>query len=414
MNRPTRMRSIWAVLFGLSLCVIGCRSAVAEDSPPFFPIGLYCVNSPSPYYSNDVTKEFADIAAAGFNLIQSYQFEGNIDGSANTIEDAKEYLDAAYKSGLKVLMGIPQECVLKRNLACIRKRVAALKYHPALFGWQLYDEPATADPPLSPQNLKIAYDTIKSVDPVHPVSIAEAISISDENYLYKDFNAFDVVMLDWVSMIPLEGYLPRRASLAKSADLLISHGKSLINHLFAYNLAKDQLSCSPESASDYPECAINRYPTKEEMRFLAYDSIILGSKGVSFLCYRFSYDEDDQGDDISRKKNPSQWKAVSGVAAELKSMAPILLAPTQELNKAGVSIAGGAMVEMMIKQYQGKTYLLTVNPSSDPVYIRLALNRFHNPKITLLPEGRRVPYQGGLFEVKFGPYDVHIYEIAGK
>lgn len=39
----------------------------------FFPIGLYCADALP--YSNKATEEFPDIAAAGFNLVQSYQFE---------------------------------------------------------------------------------------------------------------------------------------------------------------------------------------------------------------------------------------------------------------------------------------------------------------------------------------------------
>lgn len=176
-----------------------------------------------------------DVAAAGFNVIQSYQFEGDLNGPANTIEDARSYLDAAYKSGLKVLMRVPQECVSKRNLPCIKKRVSALKDHRALFGWQLYDEPDTP-----------AYDL---------------------------------------------------------------HGK-------------------------------------------------------------------EQGPAVPPKNLVEAYKT--------------------------------------IKQHQGRTYLLTVNPSRGPVQlqIRFALDRFPNPRITLLPEGQRIPFQSGSFNAQWSPYDVRIYEIV--
>jgi len=70
-------------------------------------------------------------------------------------------------------------------------------------------------------------------------------------------------------------------------------------------------------------------------------------------------------------------------------------------------------VEMVIKQYDGRTYLLTVNPSA-PVQrqIRLDRDRFPNPTITLLPERQSIPFQNGSFDAKWGPYDVRIYEIA--
>lgn len=47
--------------------------SVEPTSMPIFPIGLYAVDALP--YSNKVTEEFSDIATAGFNVIQSYQFE---------------------------------------------------------------------------------------------------------------------------------------------------------------------------------------------------------------------------------------------------------------------------------------------------------------------------------------------------
>ncbi len=396
-----------------------------KDSGPFFPIGLYAVNSSSPY-SNNVTKEFPEIAAAGFNLIQSYQFEGDIEGdnagSANTNEDARAYLDAAHKSGLKVLMGIPQECVWEKTPACIKKRVSALKDHPALFGWQLYDEPDAPGydlhgkeqvPPLPPENLIAAYKAIKELDPTHPVSIASFLEI-DEKYPY--LNGFDIFLGDYMN-IPVESPTANIAPYVPSAARVLTPlGKSVMPTVQVYNLAKDALITSGgANESGQQIIAEGRYPTREEIRFMAYYAILRGAKGIFFNCYRFDYGEEVPGDDISPKANPKQWQAVSSVASELKSMIPILLAPAREPEKADVAIAGGAMVEMMVKQHQEKTYLFAVNPSPDPVYIQFVLGQFHNPKITLLPEGQRIPFksESGTFNVQFSPYEVRIYEIAG-
>ncbi len=431
MHKKTLKIIALIIIMGVPLLVgVGGYSssdtATKSTSSPsgFFPIGLYAVNSFSPY-SNDVTREFPDISAAGFNLIQSYQFEGDIEGdnagSANTNEDARAYLDAAHKSGLKVLMGIPQQCVLEGNLAYIRERVLALKDHPALFGWQLYDEPDVPGydlqgkeqaPPLPPENLIAAYKAIKELDPTHPVSIASFLEI-DEKYPY--LNGFDIFLGDYMN-IPVESPTANIAPYVPSAARVLTPlGKSVMPTIQVYNVAKDALITSSGETEDGREIiSQGRYPTREEIRFMAYYAILRGAKGVFFNCYRFDYGEEIPGDDISRKANPSQWKAVSSVASELKSMTPILLAPTQEPEKAGVAIAGGSIVEMMVKQHQEKTYLFAVNPSPDPVYIQFILNQFPNPKITLLPEGQRIPFksESGTFNVQFSPYEVCIYEIA--
>ncbi len=392
----------------------------AQKSDEFFPIGLICVNSPSPY-TNDVTREFPEIAAVGFNVIQSYQFEGDLDGPANSIEDARAYLDAAHKSGLKVLMGIPQECVTKRNLTCVKKRVSALKDHSALFGWKLYDEPDSPvyDPltkkeglPVPPRNLVEVYRTIKQLDRAHPVSIGSFLEIGEQ---YPYLNAFDIFMSEYFP-IPVE---PPTAAIVPYVDaavrVLTPKGKSVITEVQVYNIGKDVLiTRSGDTEEGRETVSKGRYPTREEIRFMAYYAILRGAKGVFFNCYRFDYGEEIPGDDISPRKNPSQWRVVSSVSAELKAMIPILLTPTQQPNKAGVTIAGGAIVEMMVKQHQDKTYLFAVNPSPDPVHIQFALNQFPNPKITLLPEGQRIPFksESGTLNAQFSSYEVRIYEIA--
>lgn len=411
-NRSTWLRIMLVVLFGIwSSGGIASIAAESRGSSQFFPIGLICVDALP--YSNKVTEEFPDIAAAGFNLIHSYQFESTLDDPANTNENARAYLDAAAKHGLKVLMGVPGDCVSNGDLACIQKRVSVLKSHPALFGWQLYDEPENPGDPTNPLKLEYlisAYRAIKKLDALHPVSISAADPV-DTDYRYR--KGADIVMTQllviptdfWYGETPLGEVV--RDIIGPAVTLLTQEGKSTLPQVQAYNLGTDPLMKLPPS--------MGRYPTRDEMRFQAYYSIILGGKGLFFNCYRYNYDGGDSPlDDISRTANPAQWQAVSSVASELKSISPVLLAPTQDSQSAGISIAGGSIVEMMVKKYRGKTYLLTVNPSGDSVVIRFALvqDQFPNPTVKLLPEKKYIPLQDGLLVDMWRPYDVRIYEIA--
>lgn len=390
--------------------------ATGSRTSGFFPILLYCVDTRLPY-SNEVISEFPAIARAGFTAIQGYQFES--DPSPAATAAAREYLDAAHAQGLKVLMGHSVSLgngTMTRDLANIRARTSALKDHPALMGWQLYDEPASATPPISRKRLRRAYDTIKALDPDHLVSIAEAVAI-DEAYRYLDSGGFDTLMPDNASYIPLDDYVvSRRGSLEKAVRLMTSRGKSVINHVFAYNLARDRIICPPDQTHLYPECMINRYPTREEMRFLVYDCLVLGSDGVSILCHRFNYDEADPGDDISPTVNPSQWAAVKSVVSELKSISPALLTPSQSMEVAGVTITttGGCQAGVLIKNYQGKTYLFTTNlqDKQNTAQVGLASSLFPNPTVKLLPEGTSIPVQANSFTASWPPYGVRIYEVA--
>ncbi|MBI3292760.1 MAG: fibronectin type III domain-containing protein, partial [Elusimicrobia bacterium] len=439
-NSTARLRSLWLVLLGIGL-VAGPARLASGDPPPFFPIGIYCVDRSSTALDISVTREFEDIAGAGFNLIHSYQFNGS---TAAVWDQPGDFLDAAHSHGLKVLMGIPKKYVCDwstrtqtcdQNLPDIQERVVALSTHPALFGWEIWDEPdnpaAIATHPeipgstetirLPPETLAAAYSAIKASDPVHPVAIF-TVSTSAVDYV----NGFDWSMPGWL-FIPVPYLMEQyREIIDQEIAILTSplHNKTLMQQLTIYDVLNDYQNCPDGVDSEFPGCQ-EGYPTTLDMRFMAYYAIIHGTQGrqgLMFHCYRFNYGqgpdgEERGGDDISRRTNPAQWERVSSVSRELRAMSRILEAYTLTQASAGVTIRGATPVQMVIKEPQerpGRTYLLTVNPSPLPVQlpVLLARNRFPNPQITLLlPEEQRIPFGGGFFTAAYSSYTVRIYEI---
>ncbi|MBI4708484.1 MAG: hypothetical protein HY761_11270, partial [Candidatus Omnitrophica bacterium] len=129
----------------------------APSSSDFFPIGLYAVDDYYPRSPTDppskmtVLEELPQISQAGFNVIQGYRFEIASPEWGNTNENARIFLDAAHKSGVKVIMGLHFSWVDPGDLNAIRVRVRLLKDHPALFGWILYDDcPQGGGPGVTP------------------------------------------------------------------------------------------------------------------------------------------------------------------------------------------------------------------------------------------------------------------------
>lgn len=188
-------------------------------------------------------------------------------------------------------------------------------------------------------------------------------------------------------------------------------------HLQVYNSANDP-AIWYESVRDQ-RTQYGRYPSQEEIRFMSYYAVMHGAGGLSFCCYRFDYNGlygPPEKEDVGPDANPEQWSRITAVSLELKEMGPILLAPSQKPPDAGVALVRRGPVEIVIKAYEGRTYLLTANPSSDPVQleIRLDPNRFPNPTITLLPERQTLPHQNGSFTVHWAPYAVRIYAISGE
>ena len=85
---------------------------------PFYPLGIYAVNS---------TNDYAMVRASGFNLIT---------GPAE-----QSLLDAADAAGLKVLASPGTSAGPGFNLEAAARTVKAFDAHPALWAWYLVDEP---------------------------------------------------------------------------------------------------------------------------------------------------------------------------------------------------------------------------------------------------------------------------------
>ena len=143
---------------------------VLTDGVPFFPIGMYWVFAhaadwmPGPARKDDALREMRE---CGVNVLHSYAFEHN--DATDTDENALAYLDTAHEFGLRVMMGLRRDWYQGKrlDLARIEQRVRALKEHPALLCWTLWDEP-NFRAGFSHPRVKAMYDLIDRLDPYHP------------------------------------------------------------------------------------------------------------------------------------------------------------------------------------------------------------------------------------------------------
>lgn len=129
---------------------------IGEKSESFYPVGTYMVNE----------KEMAKVKTAGFNLIQDY-------GADKSPDDAtRAWLDAAQAHGLKAFIAFDRDKLKSMDMAYIAARVRALRDHPALLAWYLFDEPELPVHGVSPSRLKPSYELIKRLDPSRPVLLS--------------------------------------------------------------------------------------------------------------------------------------------------------------------------------------------------------------------------------------------------
>lgn len=161
---------------------------------PFLPLGIYGVNQ----------ADMPEVAAYGFNLIQSYQV--SLDWTEDQMLD---WLDTAHENGLMTFVSLNGATLDDGKVKKIKNVVRTYKDHPAVYAWYLADEPYAAS--VSPADLIALYEWIKAEDPNHPV-----VSSNWELSTFTD--ACDVDMRQLYDGIPsaqtpkLQGYLGNSSS----------------------------------------------------------------------------------------------------------------------------------------------------------------------------------------------------------
>jgi formylglycine-generating enzyme required for sulfatase activity len=121
-----------------------------ETGKPFFPMGWFSGDAPGPF--ENTLSDLDDMASEGLVNAVIWYSAGDVDDDAmlrRNLDRAQRYLDHAHKRGIKVLvhLGGWHGAFLRDDapeIARQRQWVEAVCTHPALLGYQLFDEPEYA------------------------------------------------------------------------------------------------------------------------------------------------------------------------------------------------------------------------------------------------------------------------------
>ncbi|MHC5821575.1 MAG: glycoside hydrolase family 2 TIM barrel-domain containing protein [Nostoc sp.] len=206
------------------------------------------------------------VSSQGIDLLMPYVEKEN----KVTIQ---AFLDASKKTPIKILLEIPRPLIESENISEVKDFIRTYKNHPSVYGWYLYDEPEIKKPtPISPTLLKNVYKAIKEEDKSKPV----ALVFGDIKKIEPYTDAMDILMWDrypceegvaefqWVSSY--------REALYKVISLADVKNKKFWNVIQAYS----------ENQSH------KRLPTKPELRYMFYLSILTGADGLLFWIHYMS------------------------------------------------------------------------------------------------------------------------------
>jgi hypothetical protein len=355
-------------------------------------------------------KGWTEVARAGVKMLRVYP-KWSAANVATQIQDVKEQLAAASRYGLRLWVGLFDAANDLSKQALLQQIVDGLKDLPGLGAWKGADEPLWGR--LGAEGVAAAYDFIRSRDANHPVVIIQAPRTRQGALTVARLRPYaaagDIHGVDIYPISHPPGFHAGRPnkdiSVVGDVTEIVAEAAPGKEHWTTLQIAWSGV---------LPPDHVPIFPTLRQERFMAYQAIIAGARGLVFF-----------GGDITKVMSPEDaaagwnwtfWHTVlKPVLQELNSdsVGPALVAPP-----ASVTVkANAADVRLVARQAGGFLYLITVRRSptaNGPV------------RFTGLPAGikfgaamfeydgkdfRTFKVSGGAFTDPFAPHDARVYRF---
>lgn len=349
-----------ASLYAGMTFVLGCASlsfaAAREPTPMEFPVGFFSVDTPA---------QARTLHEKGFNAFQCYK---------TSPEEVSPVALEARRLGAMLLVS---------PTALFTSTHAAAEFPGAV--WYLQDEPDVNG--MDREALRAVETKTLAWAP----GSKTAFVVGDGNKAKNYPGVADAIMVDWypVPHRPLESAGDQVRTTAQAAG-----GRKV----WAVLQAMDWIEFSTPQTN---KRRIGRFPTKAELRFMSYDSVLNGANGVWYFAY-------GRPAGLTLSDSPELLARVEAAAAEIRALAavfsrgrPIPL-PFEPPTKGWMSRAW---------TYRGRDYLILANRTGDRQW--KVPDEALEPAWRPLFESRRNPREllkefGGAYYLR--PYQVLVLE----
>jgi hypothetical protein len=357
---------------------------------PFFPLGWYGARN---------IRHLEEIANSPFNCILDYGINGM------PLNEIRTYLDTAQTCGVKLIYCMndlyPAATYHKQigpwtgNADMARGVISTFKDHPAVIAWYLNDElPREMIP-----DLMRYYDLVRSTDPNHPTFIVHFVRDIIADYVPTT----DILGID-VYPVPSRGVMP----VSDMTDVGIAATQGLkplwmVLQAFAwyqYGDPEDPDATGGRGRTPTEnELRAGRAPTRDEERCMTYLALTHGAMGLIYYSY---YDMH------VLPQYEEMWGWMKEIGAEVKTLSPALLSPV----KRPVEVRGDSrQIHALLKEYEGKWYLLAVNGEYTPAAAEFVLPGAAE-SVKVLFEEHTPTLTGAVLADDFAPLAAHVYEIT--
>ncbi|TML80714.1 MAG: hypothetical protein E6G09_14105 [Actinobacteria bacterium] len=417
----------------MSTVAIDSTGCIVIDGQKVFPTGL-SEAPPLGGKTPDGRDAWAEVASAGANFVRSGFRDWSLAQIDSQIATERGRMDAAAAHGMYCWPRLGnagdlptatggQPSVPEQLLVRIAN---GLKTHPALGAYKGVDEPAWGG--VAPAGLTRARTKLRTIDPDHPVVITQA-PLGSVASLVPYRPAFDITGAD---IYPV-AYPPGQHSDLPNKDISVVGDvtKKMVDAAGGKPVWMTlQIAWSGITPNQQRPGLVPRFPALQEERFMAYQAIVDGARGLVFF-----------GGQLTQVMRPrvaqlgwnwTFWELVlRPLLVELTSpsILPALIAPVAQTavtaSAAGMELTArrsGNFLYVIAVRRGGTTSRVTFSglpPKQGGGQLAVGQAMFEYAQDPLPPpiqpdkqQFRYVQVQNGSFKDWFGPHDVHVYRFS--
>ena len=371
-----------------------------------FPIGVSLPPPPdgrTPWKRNGI-EELAD---AGVTFLRTGVFGVPWDEAA--IAREQKYFKAAGKCGIYCIPNLRELARLPEGDTTgakkLRRLMDQLKNQPAMGVWKGVDEPLLASHLMAPETMVRACNAIREIDPNHPVLVVHSAGAVAEQL--KAFN--DTCDILGADVYPIRYPNPTNLAGMKKVSVVGDVTRKMMR--VADGKKPVWLTLQIAWSGVLPPKHTLRFPTFPEERFMTYQAIINGARGIMYFGGHSL--ESLPEEDAQLGWNWRFWqKILRPVVEEIGSKSPLYPALLAAESKLAVKVEGGEGIEWCVRQAGGELFILACKREGDMVQVTFrGLPEKLGEGAVLFEEPRKVKADGGSFTDWFGPLEVHVYRF---
>jgi len=390
---------------GPSTVTLNSNNVLVINGRTVFPITL----SPGPPTNgrtasgDDALQELHDAGAQIFRMAQTTDWDSQVISNQQAALDWAAQHDMYCMVNLRELSEFPLGDT--NTESALRDIMRQFKDHPALAIWKNQDEAWWGG--VSADNLRRGYDVIKQEDTNHPIEQTHAPrgTVAD----LQPYNvAADILALDiYPVSIP-----PGTHSLLPNKEIsMVGDWTQFLAQVANGQEQYWMIEQIAWSGVTPPKPLV--FPTFRQSRFMAYQAIVNGARGLMFFGGNVASVLNAQ--DAPLGWNWSFWNDVLGpVVREIGDHSPLASALVAPDSSAPITITGVTVPDLEFRVREAPPYLYILASKREGATATVTFSGLPAWAAAgeVLYESRVVTVANGQFTDTFAPFDVHVYRFS--